>query len=76
MQKYIDDDLSGYRTKVANGLTKGRVKTEGVSKFMLLNNIPETTYGEYPVVIKYIIPGRGITTSEIELNLYYKQNND
>lgn len=69
MQKYIDNDFCRYRTIVADKLVNGVNKTDGIRRFFEANNIPPTINGRYPVLFKYILPGKNIKTSEYKINL-------
>ena len=41
--------------------------------FMSMDNIPPLIEGRYPVVVKYVLPGKQIETSKYLINLSYKK---
>lgn len=68
MQHFIDEDFTHARTVVSNTLVNDADRSEGVKLFMKQNNLPATTNGAYPIVMRYTLPGKNIVTSEIIVN--------
>lgn len=71
MQLFIDDDFHHYRTIIANKLVCGSDRSEGVRLFMRQDALPHTVRGVYPILMSYVLPGKGIVTSAISINLIY-----
>ena len=72
MEEYIDNDLCQWHDYVANKLTNASNRSTGVNAFMAANNIPVTTKGKYPVVVKYQLPGKTKVTTTKRIDLEYK----
>ena len=70
--KYIDEDRENYRTKIANMASRG-TNVNKANAFMSMDNIPPLIEGRYPVVVKYVLPGKQIETSKYLINLSYKK---
>jgi hypothetical protein len=71
MQHFIDEDFTHARTVVSNTLVNDADRSEGVKLFMMQDNLPATTKGAYPIVMRYTLPGKNIVTSEIIINTKY-----
>lgn len=71
MQHYIDKDFTHAHNVVSNKLIKDADRSEGVKLFMMQDNLPATTKGAYPIVMRYTLPGKNIVTSEIIINTKY-----
>jgi len=71
MQHFIDEDFTHARTVVSNTLVNDADRSEGVKLFMKQDNIPSAARGVYPIVMRYMLPGKDIVTSEIIINLQY-----
>ena len=70
-QYYADKDLVAIRTKLSNILTQENQRPEGVKKLFEVDKLPNFTRGQYPLVFKYVLPGKNIITSEYEININY-----
>lgn len=70
--KYIDEDRMRYRTEIANKASHG-VDMGKVNAFMSLDHIPALTFGEYPYIIKYVLPGKGLVTTKYRINVSYNK---
>lgn len=70
-QYYADKDLVAIRTKLSNILTQESQRPEGVKKLFEVDKLPNFTRGQYPLVFKYVLPGKNIITSEYEININY-----
>lgn len=70
-QEAMDKDYQKVRDILFNYSQKSPVR-KGVEEFLKTNNIPSTTTGDYPMILKYVLPGKNIVTSTLKINMVYK----
>ena len=68
---YLHNDFYDIKNKVANELVKG-IKNKYTEKIITTKELPFLPRGNYPLKIKYTLPGLNKTTSIINLTLYNK----
>ena len=70
-QEAMDKDYQKVRDILFNYSQKSPVR-KGVEEFLKTNNIPATIEGEYPMILKYVLPGKNIVTSTLKINQVYE----
>lgn len=70
-QKAMDKDYQKVWDILYNYSKKSPVR-KGVVEFLQTSNIPATIAGEYPMILKYVLPGKNIVTSTLKINMVYK----
>ena len=68
MQKYMDIDYLKINEVLANTFISSNNRPAGVKKFMDSNSIPTKIKGNYPIRVKYTLPGKGIVTTDYQIN--------
>lgn len=68
----IWNELLVDRAKVINAVVDNNLRTEKLEKFTQSYDIPFMPRGNYPVVFKYIIPGKKIETSTYNMDINWK----
>lgn len=66
---YIDNDYYEIKVKLAN--TPEDKLTEGAKVLLATDNLPSLIEGNYPMKIKYTLPGKKIVTSEYVRDMKY-----
>jgi len=62
-------DYLSIRNNISNLIDKGFVPTKAMNDIINKYPCPQLSIGKYPIMIKYIIPGRNITTSYKIINM-------
>ena len=63
-------EMSDNREKVSNlVVSKGFTESSELAKFLSSDNIPIMTFGNYPLLFKYILPGKRVVTSTYKLDV-------
>lgn len=70
ISQHIDNDMYDIKTEVAN-YACNHTTTEGVSNLLSAQHFPVLTKGNYPIIIKYKLPGKNLITSIKQMNIDY-----